>query len=365
MITDEELKNLAITANRLHHFPKRSAGKPGVVDQGHSVNDEGIVRRIIAFFRKAINTPIDDRDAFWLHQFKELNKVNYEILDRGDVTEVAQMLRDPGKSTLFYGFDMITNLTRIDTDLKREGMKDTIYDCLLQLTEAVGTRRLENPETNELGTETPDVESILINLDTAMGFTIDFPNIYPGEAGLYTSRGIAGYRAIQALYQAWRIKQLLINTPDPSVVEIGAGLGRTAYYCGKMGIKSYTIVDIPFTSVSQAHFLSQSLGDDNVWLWGEQFDKQTIRIAPPLAFHEMDEKFDLVVNVDSLTEVGKDAAINYFQTISKKTPLFLSINHEHNAFTVSELIKMFSHKSVARHPYWLRRGYVEELIEFE
>ncbi|ETZ40544.1 hypothetical protein L838_5619 [Mycobacterium avium MAV_120709_2344] len=34
-------------------------------------------------------------------------------------------------------------------------------------------------------------------------------------------------------------------------------MGRTAYYASKMGLRPYTIIDIPMTSAAQAAFLGK------------------------------------------------------------------------------------------------------------
>jgi len=43
----------------------------------------------------------------------------------------------------------------------------------------------------------------------------------------------------------------------------------------------------------------------------------------------------------------------------------LSINHEFNPHTVRELYKQETGARVSRHPYPMRRGYIEEIISFE
>jgi hypothetical protein len=74
-----------------------------------------------------------------------------------------------------------------------------------------------------------DYEKMLHSLDRLLGHRILFPN-FPTELGLTTTRGIATDRAVRALYQAWRALTLVANRSDPSVIEIGPGAGRTAYY---------------------------------------------------------------------------------------------------------------------------------------
>jgi hypothetical protein len=77
--------------------------------------------------------------------------------------------------------------------------------------------------------------------------TFFWPNPFPSELGLQSRRGVIGFRAIQALYQAWRIAQIAGGKPDFKVMEIGAGLGRTAYFATLFGLKRYTIIDVPLS----------------------------------------------------------------------------------------------------------------------
>jgi hypothetical protein len=145
-----------------------------------------------------------------------------------------------------------------------------IYQDLLLLAEAVGARRLWNPEDPKSTSPLPQVEDLLGLIDRSLGLHTAFPNPFPGEVGLATSRGTISYRAVQALYQAWRIFASLNMDREARVVEIGAGLGRTAFYARQFGLRNYTIVDLPMSSVAQAYFLGRTLGDDAVRLFEEE-----------------------------------------------------------------------------------------------
>jgi hypothetical protein len=147
------------------------------------------------------------------------------------------------------------------------------------------------------------------------------------------------------------------------VLEIGAGLGYVAYYASQLGIHDYTIVDLPMTNAAQAYFLGRSLGEDRLVLEGEEPDRAraAVKIGPPRGIHEEATAFDLALNVDSLTEVGASAADDYSDRILKLAPAFLSVNHEANAYTVRDLFAARG-AVIERFPYWLRAGYVEEII---
>jgi hypothetical protein len=74
---------------------------------------------------------------------------------------------------------------------------------------------------------------------------------------------------------------------------------------------------------------------------------------------------DVVLNVDSLTEMGEKTATDYFTWMSENCETFLSINHEANHFTVRDLcLSLYPSSLRSRNPYALRTGYVEEFFSF-
>src|SRR5262249_5720898 len=131
------------------------------------------------------------------------------------------------------------------------------------------------------------------------------------------------------LYQAWRIKTLVAGIKRPRILEIGAGLGRTAYYAAELGLTDYTIIDLPSTSVAQGYFLGRALGDEQVTLFGELAIPGRIKILPPESFLDAacEATFDLVLNVDSMTEMDRSVAASYWDKIARSARRFLSINH--------------------------------------
>ena len=68
--------------------------------------------------------------------------------------------------------------------------------------------------------------------------------------------------------------------------------------------------------------LGRALGPDAIRLFGE--DGSGVRILPPPVFLEGDDTYDLVVNVDSLTELAPDVARSYAEAIRARAALFLS-----------------------------------------
>ena len=323
------------------------------------VDDDAVVGRIIAAYGAANRSELRADESWWFMQIADIRRPEHEVLLGADVAAVTAMLRDPQANNLFYGFDNLAKALAQPGDSWPLVQGALCYDGLLTLAEAVGAVRLENPEA-PIRTDIPEVEDLLNALDATFGFRIDFPNPFPGEVGLWTSRGVASYRCFQAIYQAWRIAQL---APDGKVAEIGGGLGRTAYYARGFGSLDYTIVDLPLTGVAQGYFLLRAGVPTR--LFGEAAGPG-VRIVPPCAFHGASERYDLVVNVDSFTEMAPETARRYVDDAVRQCRRVLSINHEHNGHRMFDAFANHPRLVEAtRAPYWMRRGYVEELATFE
>jgi hypothetical protein len=295
-----------------------------------------------------------------------------------DNSQLRGVFSNPEKTDLYYGVDNLSHtvLARSPAnpdDGIRQDNAELIRTQILKLAEAMGLRRwlptdgemvaLYYPGDHEVS---PDVGETLTAISNAAGFDIVFPSPFEGEVGLLTDRGFASYRAVQALYQAIRVQQEISGIQDPTVLEIGPGMGRTAYYAKIAGIENYTTIDLPMGVVGQACFLGATLGPNAIWLYGEDPASALgkIKLLPgtmPLP----EQQFGLVLNVDSLTEMGKEAGIGYAKWVANHATSFLSINHEANSPTVAGLARdHLSAFSSRRFPCWMRNGYVEEIFRF-
>ncbi|MBS0271289.1 MAG: putative sugar O-methyltransferase [Proteobacteria bacterium] len=337
------------------------------------IKEQALARRIFAFYRSTLGLMLGEAENMWLKAIFEKKPAVHHAIIEGREEDLVALLNDPMRSNLFYGFadpdEPSTSSLYIEdpTELRAA----TVFTLLQKLAAVVGVRRSMNPECdpthvrNLISVTSTSAEEMLDALDIEFGFRIDFPNPYPGEVGLVTSRGIASYRSIHALYQAWRCSQLVENCENCKVLEIGAGLGRAAYYAHKFGFKNYTIVDIPMTSIAQAHFLGTVLSSDSITLPEEAAVDGRIRIITPPKLFSEEEKFHLVVNFDGLTEMTREVAMDYWEYAKRNANVFLSVNHEANPYTVRELYmsSKVGKKCVTRGPYALREGYMEEIID--
>ncbi len=328
-----------------------------------SVEDKELIKRIIVAYQRANQTDLGK--SMWNLFFTTYHQPIHQALIDGNEKTVAEILRKPEISDLFYGFDILTKSFQgvFRKKKAREAYAKACLDGLVRFAESVGAVSMDNPADiqKKMSWKT---ENVLSELDkVCMPFSM--PNPFANEHGAGSSRGVISYRVPQALYQAWRIKQLVDGIQNPRVLEIGAGLGRTAFYAYELGIKDYTIVDLPISTIAQAYYLGRTLGDENIHLDGEQFDDgpNRVKIVVPKTFLAETKTYDLVINVDSLPEMDFRVAQAYWNKIKASTNTFLSINHEANSFRVRDLlVKDLNSLNVQRGLYWMRKGYVEELI---
>jgi SAM-dependent methyltransferase len=343
----------------------------GITDSSISeIDDASLVARLIAAYRLAREEHAGCGASMWQGFFDAMQAPLDEVFCTGSLAEAARLLRDPASSNHFYGFDNLCS-SLIGPQLSPSAQEGAAFECLaglIRLAEAMGIVRVWNPEQSSANPRAQwAAEEVLSALEQHLGVRLAFPNPFPQEVGLNTSRGIASYRAVQALYQAWRIRELVRGIPRPRVLEIGAGLGRTAYYAHLLGIETYTLVDIPLSMIAQGYFLGRCLGETDVELIGETsaLARPRIRFITPKSFMESNERYDLIVNADSMTELAPEVARGYLEKIGRSSPLFLSINHEVNPETMNGMLAdLRSVVDTRRSLYWMRRGYVEEIVRF-
>jgi hypothetical protein len=279
----------------------------------------------------------------------------HEALIRGG-PELRETLLNPGSTRLYYG---VEELYQREDRPNPDALASHLRSKLVELARALGLFRVHNPEGGMLYSsggafKLPDTNAILQALDRLLGVTLLFPNPFPEEAGLPTPKGIATERSINAIYQATLLKRLAKG----STLEIGAGMGKTAYYAWHLGIREYVIVDLPLSLVGQSIFLALTLGEDAVAFPQEPVSTGRIDLVSPSHFAADRRRFGLALNVDSMPEMDRSVATGYIERLRADGSYFVSINHEANEFTVNEIAPASA--KVLRCPYWIRAGYVEE-----
>lgn len=344
--------------------------------------DTAVTERVIAAYEAAARDPGTERGAkdLWSGILGR-HKPMVTMIKKRDIGPLTQYLRDMFQNPITHGTDQGADIHQALATAKesRDHVSLDQYDKLVALAEALGAIPLENPEQGAWGKScylTPD--ELLDAIEGQLGFDISPPPVNHGLFGLTTKRGLYSVRDFNALYVAHRIRELLPNQPDAAICEIGAGVGRVAYYCHRMGLKNYTIIDLSTVNVAQGWLLNCSLPDAEVRLCGEtsiDTKEASIKVLPTWAFAQMpDRSFDLVVNQDSIPEIDRDVSLGYLHQIkSKSKGMFLSINQEaavkigigrafRHSITQELIDEVGGFRRNYRFHYWLRRGYVEELF---
>ncbi|HET9370262.1 MAG TPA: hypothetical protein VFO19_08440 [Vicinamibacterales bacterium] len=299
---------------------------------------------------------------------RRMQQAAVTVLQSRDVGAVSRLLARPHEGYLFYGFEDlgVWSVEAYKDPGRRSAYAAHCHGLVQRLAQAVGVLPIHNPEPGNHVVPSPPIPALLDRIATATGFALDPPAPYPSYYGLDTPIGIVGERVLNAIYDAHRILQLIASRRAPRVLEIGAGLGRTAAYCYRAGITDYWIVDLPMTHLAQGHFLGHAIGADRLVLDGESgwnSRPDVIKLLSPERFlSESLPPFDLIVNVDSLTELGRAVGERYVKRAAELAPTFLSVNHEANEFRVFEVnASLRAYQAVERKPYWMRAGYVEEV----
>lgn len=313
--------------------------------------------KFLARVKRAYRLMLDDAEqvsGVW-GTISDLRAPVHEALLATENDGLRAIFADPIRTDLFCGVDNIS-----DSNLGRS----------LNDPEAVAHFSQEAKEHFLSLTRTlncsDDPELALGEIDKLLNQRIEFPAPFRGEIGLKTSRGTVSFRAIQSIYQAWRLCTLLAETPNYAVLEIGPGMGRTAFYAYRSGLTDYTTLDLPLGVIAQACFLAAVLGSEAIWLLGDDAAFATNRIRLFSSKKYLSDRFSLVLQADGLTEMPPAIAIDYAFWIGRHADRFLSINHGKNPFLVSEVVSLtLACAPTDRRKYPVRDGYAEELFDFK
>jgi hypothetical protein len=351
--------------NNLFFYPLTANSWTGAFVKSSKWNPtDAFLYRVMDSYQVAAKEFGGSGNSMWTSIATRQRDIHQALMSDNSVI-LRRILSSPERSYLYYGVDNlfpdhIDEMRRSPADLKVHAA--LLADHILRLSEALAVQRILRPTgaQGDFGPGPIDTEELLEKLEQRLGVSLNFPNPFSGEFGLPTSRGLISYRSLLAIYQAWRLKALLAN----SVLEIGAGMGRTAVFANLLGVKDYVVVDLPMTIVGQACFIAAVLGESAVHMIGDQTTaKEVIRLVPPSRLSSVSTRYDIILNVNSMTEMDiKDARV-YADFIKANTNQFISINHETNEFCVRDLFNN-DEIQIQRFPYWMRTGYVEEIFKF-
>jgi hypothetical protein len=348
--------------------------------------DESIAARLIKAFNKAAE---DERTIYpaskediWRGLQKGSHAPFLQLLSDENMSALAAYLCNMSRLGISEGLVQGANEYRriIASRKYRRWLAIFNADRLVALAEALGVLPCENPEQGKFGFNIySNLDEVVEKIEKYLQISVIPPDVEGGLFKLRTKKGTINHRDVFAVYTAWMIRELLKGQSTAKVCEIGAGIGKVAYYAHLLGIKSYTIVDLPYVNVLQGYYLIKCLPQANITLYGESKENSddTIEILPYWSFEQKQNgSYDLTLNQDSFPEIDKATVLNYLKNIKMNTKkYFLSVNQESRAIepahdfeqnVVSELAKEAGgFRRVCRVPFWLRKGYVEEVFEIQ
>lgn len=284
-----------------------------------------------------------------------------------------ELMNTVGKSKLVWGFLLgiqYDNLKNSTTKQKKEATQ--ILDKLLSLAEYCKVTKVHNPEQGGWLIDNIDIDK-LISGTFKKNDIIPFksPNLTFGIScsdNFYCEKDFISY------YTSLKINKLIDQKKLTEVTEIGAGLGYVAYYVFNSRKIDYKIYDLPSVAILQAYFLMMSVGEENIYLFGETpSTKPKIQIYPYWnIFKRGNMNKILWFNQDSFPEIDLELSKKYIEKIKLSTDSFLfSINQEArnynsvdgNQHTVFDLLNSKNTKLINRARDFVRLGYIEELYK--
>ena len=337
-------------------------------------DDTHLYQRLITSYQKATSIKSDKGDGVWKIFSNKYHSQLAAYLEHGDTENVglilSKMFRDPVTSGLALGEE-----TYLATMKNPYSSSLDWHDKALSLGQAAGIVSVQNPEQGKYGTILNN-DSVDILRRTVE--QLELPPLPPQIGAMFGVRfgnGVVPVNYLQHLYTAHRASTIL---PEKTCtcLEIGGGVGFLAYIMASIGFKQYYIVDLPLVNTLQAYLLLKSDLAERVRLFGEDKinTEFSIHILPSSHVNELPAKFfDLIINQDSFPEMNKETMIGYLKSIQiKGRGYFLSINHEaQTSYGMNSMQgcvydicrKEPGLRMIYRNPYWMRKGYVEELYK--
>ena len=303
------------------------------------------------------------KDGVWDKIYNNYHKNIIELI-RKDNSLIKVITDDPSTYNLFYGFDGNCKTIKDNQRFTDKFEYTTLLaDKILSFAEYLGILRYNNSEKFRVDLIKIKVDSLIDKIEEKIEIKLKFENPFPGETGILTKKGILTSRELQAIYQAYKLKVFFKKKKNIKILEIGGGLGRTAFYSYKFGLRDFTLVDLRIPLLCQFNYLSRALSEKSLNF--NKNNKNKINLVSPDILFKQNKKFDLVFNSDSFTEIDSLNQKKYVEYIKKNSKYFYSINHESNKNTVRDLLSFKNVKNLSRNPYWLRKGYLEEVFKID
>lgn len=360
----------------LHTFPKGYPEVETIIILKNKIDtaDVTLSKRLLKAYKLASNFEKSQNyqpkaEDIWTDLATTAHKEFTELLERDDPELLAKYLLSVHARGISQGLiqgEIEYKKLRTSQIFRRFTGVNT-KDKLVSLAEYLKILPYENPEQGRNGENIYKNENRLVfEIEKKLGFEITTADFENGLFKLKLRDGSLHVRDIYSLYTALRLVEIVGK--KAKIAEIGGGVGKAAYYAYLLGSRSYWVFDLPHINVLQGYFLIKAL-DNCVSLYGEK--EKVIRVLPYFMFTKAPQnKFDITLNADSFPEININTVNNYLKDIKRNTSKYLlSINQEgESSFVslkqsvVSKVVeKVGGFKKEYRFPFWVRKGYIEEL----
>ncbi|WP_209220382.1 hypothetical protein [Thalassospira sp. A3_1] len=334
--------------------------------------DPELMDRLLAAYRcaqehaKNADIPVAQSDLWDLIVDQEMQPLKTAI-EAGDTRGMFDYLSRIGKDYAWFG-GLTLGIDGYTPQHWTTGQVAELYwEKLVLLGEACGALCIENPESGPYESNirlSPEI--VLAKIEAQIGVSLSPPDNILTTFGIKVGSGVYHYRHINAIYAAQMMANLL---PDAGrVVEVGGGLGLLALYAQRMKTLDYSIYDLPISGMISGFFLLNTLGADQVCLFGEDRQKAAVHIKPFWTLADIStNSVDLVVNQDGLNEIDLvtvEFLIQHMERVTKSRFLSLNLETLGEDRRVAAYVRQFTDmKRLWRSKTWVREGYVDELYE--
>lgn len=207
-----------------------------------------------------------------------------------------------------------------------------------------------------------DPEKMLPACESDLGFKLD----HCGAGGLIGVSMMGRFIPHKLLCDSILVAAVrkLVIWPAIDVVEIGGGCGWIGVIATKMGAHHYHSIDLPSSCVIQAYMLGCELGQESIWLLGENHtDKQTIWIHGLDKTKALSEigQFGVAVNQNSFPEIAVNDQIAIRDFISaglRPGGIFFSMNREEMNPTTPLFKQSANLKLESRNLWWMQNPFI-------
>ena len=273
----------------------------------NNLSDDAINR--IFSFAKYIRNKIEDSQKRDMWNNITENQDHKNLMDyclNKDKKNFLELVLSAGKTNLIYGFlNYLSYKKLFSSNNARYKESIQLLDKLISLSEYRRLIKVFNPEQGGWIAEDLDYNKLVDQI-----FTFNKKKISPFQSPNYTfgfnsNKKFYSLKDFKMFYTSLRLNELSNIYDLKEVNEIGAGLGYAAYYFSRINHNSYNIYDLPTVLIMQAYFLMSSIGENKIYLSGENKNEDSqINLYPYWEiFNKNDTKDSLWINQDGFPEI--------------------------------------------------------------